>query len=1037
MAAAAELLEGQLAGITPRAGSVPFFSTVTGGLECGLDARYWARNLCQPVRFAQAVTALKAAGHGLYLEIGARPALAAAISEGGPVGITVLASSDRGDPRATFLESLGQLYERGCNPSWCVLYPKRSSHLPLPGYPWQKQRYWSHQQGTGYRGGFSERYGSPIQRLLSSYTLSSVDNATHFWEGVVDPCTEPIWRDHKINGTSIVPAAALIDMVLSAFERLHPGAPRVLSEVELCEAVVVAEKRPRCIQLALRVEEGAPARFTISSRAADPETPGLRWSTNVRGNIELPGSGSAPESQAAPRPEPGVSIGADQFYGALDRIGIHYGRSLRVLSQIDCGTTVGYATLEHAWATGDSAPPGFTLLDGALQTLFAIGAGAEVTPCVPVRIDKLRITSREQWKLPAWTWASIAAPTATGRSEAAAGIVDAEGRDLVRLDGIATRSVVSASNGADGIVQLVWRKREIEAGHDSVASRRSLLIIAQRDGFVADFARRANALGHDARLVDLSTDVKDSTDAEVWRELLDRWLGDCSGSEPEIVFFSGFENENCAPERLLAGQRVGCLAIAALVKGLGASVVPRIPRFTFVARHCTSASPNLEPAGLADAITWGFLRTLAIEHRELRSRALDLGDIRGPEKAVSLFLQGSGPEPEMAFRGSEWLVPRLVPSPPRINGFSTLTTMMRPNAAYLVAGGTGGLGVVVSRWLYERGARHLVLVGMHEPNAAAAAVIAELRNGGCDVSVECCDVGEAEEVRAVIASIEARGLPLKGIIQAAGSVRDSLILNMTPAQLYQVLLPKAVGAWNLHTHTLAHPLDFFVMFSSVVALLGAPGQSAHGAANAFLDALAHHRRSIGLPALSINWGIWAEAGHAAKAAQLRQLQSGGIELISTERALRILDTLFSSTHAQHGAFHFDARDWLRQYPSFDLPPVVSELATDGAPTSQDRIPDDLELLERETESSIRRGILERIVARELGAVLRVPATAIDPQRPFSEANLDSLLSLELRSRLEAVLRRTIPTSAIWRHPTCDRLANHLMALTSTKERVLT
>ncbi|MGE3806859.1 MAG: SDR family NAD(P)-dependent oxidoreductase, partial [Gemmataceae bacterium] len=189
-----------------------------------------------------------------------------------------------------------------------------------------------------------------------------------------------------------------------------------------------------------------------------------------------------------------------------------------------------------------------------------------------------------------------------------------------------------------------------------------------------------------------------------------------------------------------------------------------------------------------------------------------------------------------------------------------LPKLLRQDSSYLITGGLGGLGLATAQRLIERGARHLVLLGRNPPSESAHEVIAGLEHAGAEVLVLQADVSVAADVAAALEQIARRLPPLHGVIHAAGVLDDGVLLNQTSERFARVLAAKVEGAWNLHRLTMDLPLDFFVLYSSMAALLGPAGQGNHAAANAFLDALAHHRRARGLPAQSINWGAWGEVG---------------------------------------------------------------------------------------------------------------------------------------------------------------------------------
>src|SRR5260370_11909311 len=197
--------------------------------------------------------------------------------------------------------------------------------------------------------------------------------------------------------------------------------------------------------------------------------------------------------------------------------------------------------------------------------------------------------------------------------------------------------------------------------------------------------------------------------------------------------------------------------------------------------------------------------------------------------------------------------------------------VVRPGGGYVITGGCGGLGLVVARWLSDRGAGRVVLNGRSGPSAQAQAVLDELRGAGTSVRIVPGDIAEPGVAERLVAAAGEGGAPLRGIVQAAGVFADALVGDITPGDLSRVWAPKVAGACRLHEALRNHApvespggaeLDWFVLFSSAAALIGSPGQAAYATANAWLDAFAAWRRAQGGPALAINWGVWSEAGRA-------------------------------------------------------------------------------------------------------------------------------------------------------------------------------
>jgi NADPH:quinone reductase-like Zn-dependent oxidoreductase/pimeloyl-ACP methyl ester carboxylesterase/NAD(P)-dependent dehydrogenase (short-subunit alcohol dehydrogenase family)/acyl carrier protein len=340
------------------------------------------------------------------------------------------------------------------------------------------------------------------------------------------------------------------------------------------------------------------------------------------------------------------------------------------------------------------------------------------------------------------------------------------------------------------------------------------------------------------------------------------------------------------------------------------------------------------------------------------------------------------------------------------------------SATYLITGGLGGLGLVIARGLVERGARRLLLVSRNAPAGEAQRKLEEMRQMGATVATAQADMSDAARVAELIAAIPPE-LPLKGVIHAAGLLDDGLLVNQSPERFARVMAPKVDGAWNLHRLTESLPLDFFVLFSSASSLLGLAGQANYAAANSFLDALAHHRKAVGLPALAINWGVWAEVGSAAQF--VPQLKRMGLEAIQPRQGPEILDALLSEAEPQIGVIPIN---WNR----FDTRRVfVSGFRQAAAPATQQDTGELLLPALRDKSTAEKKALLASHIQGQVARILRYGSPAAVPMRQgFRELGLDSLTSMELRNRLQSALECQLPAAVIFNHPNVDALATYLV-----------
>ena len=352
--------------------------------------------------------------------------------------------------------------------------------------------------------------------------------------------------------------------------------------------------------------------------------------------------------------------------------------------------------------------------------------------------------------------------------------------------------------------------------------------------------------------------------------------------------------------------------------------------------------------------------------------------------------------------------------------------MARADATYLITGGLGGLGLVVASWLVEQGARHLALVGRRAPADETHAAVERLRQAGATVLVAQADVAREEDVARVLARIATDAPPLRGVIHAAGVLDDGIVQRQDRGRFERVLAPKRDGAWNLHTLTEGLPLDFFVLFSSVAGVLGSPGQANYAAANAFLDTLAAYRRARGLPALSINWGPWAEVGMAAGHAQARHLSALGFGSIRPRQGVEALGQALRSGVSQLGVLPLDVAAGRAHAPTVAAQRLMSGLA--GEPEAAGAVAgaslrEALCAAAPERRAQMLRDYLAERVAR----VASCAVERLELDRPLTAFGIDSLMAVELRGRIERELGVRLSAVDVLQGPSIERLAATLSA----------
>jgi acyl transferase domain-containing protein/NAD(P)-dependent dehydrogenase (short-subunit alcohol dehydrogenase family)/acyl carrier protein len=483
-----------------------------------------------------------------------------------------------------------------------------------------------------------------------------------------------------------------------------------------------------------------------------------------------------------------------------------------------------------------------------------------------------------------------------------------------------------------------------------------------------------------------------------------------------------------AIDRALQQSSGSALLLAQAVLAAGLEHLPRLVLVTRGAQAIGSDAHEIAPGA---GMLWGLSRSIAREHPELRCTAVDL-DARGEGAAglVDAVLTDGSNEDQIALRDGERLVLRLEPSATRSVAPST-APLCRAEGSYLVTGGLSGVGLLAARRLVDQGARRIVLMGRSEPTGDTRRDIESMAASGAAIEIVRGSVADRAAIDRAVSTAESTGLPLAGIVHSAGTLDDGMLQQQTWDRFRTVMEAKVQGAWNLHAAAGSRALDFFVLFSSTAAVLGPAGQSNHAAVNAFLDSLAHHRRSRGLTGLSINWGPWSGIGAAVRVGTVDRARTHGVGSIDPESGAAAFEHLLRSGSSQTAVLPADWVTLRTTYAGNQDPPLLRDLprravkqaAAIAATGSRAAV------LKEQLEAAPlhqRWPLLLAHVSEQAAQVLGLdPATPLDPAQGLRDLGLDSLMALELRNRLQQSAGKSLRSTLAFDFPTIDAVARHL------------
>jgi NADPH:quinone reductase-like Zn-dependent oxidoreductase/SAM-dependent methyltransferase/acyl carrier protein len=364
---------------------------------------------------------------------------------------------------------------------------------------------------------------------------------------------------------------------------------------------------------------------------------------------------------------------------------------------------------------------------------------------------------------------------------------------------------------------------------------------------------------------------------------------------------------------------------------------------------------------------------------------------------------------------------------------------VKTGGCYLITGAFGGYGKVLARWLADCGARHFVLSSRSgASNPAAAEFVNEMQARGVEVRVVSADISKPNDVSRLFTEISSGAQTLRGVFHLAMVIDDAPLAALTPDRMRSVLEPKACGAWLLHEATREMNLDCFVMFSSVSSIFGNPAQGNYSAANAFLDSLAHHRHALGLPALTVNWGVLGGEGYVARNERVADfLARQGTMGISPGEAMALLEAFLHAGSAQAVSIRVDWSKWRQFFRTMQENPLLERIFAalenqeSADPTSDWRSRIDT------ASPAEKQSVICQAVREAVGSVLRVKPESLRDDQPLTDLGLDSLMGVEIETSLEAAVGVALPPTSLMRARTIGQIASliagHLGGATSVAE----
>ncbi|MFF4355193.1 SDR family NAD(P)-dependent oxidoreductase, partial [Streptomyces sp. NPDC001530] len=963
--------------------SIPVVSNVTGELAGELGSpEYWVRHVREAVRFADGIRTLVDQGVSTFIELGPDGVLTgmAELTVEDAVLVPAL-RRDRSEPEA-LVSALGRLHVAGAVVDWPAFFAgSGAQRVDLPTYAFQRQRFWMDTRAYladswigGELGGVTSAGLRDAEHPMLGAVVTAPDADTVVLTGRLSIGTQQWIADHDVLGSVLLPGTGFVELAIRAGDQVGCD---LVEELTLQAPLVLPENGGVALQLVVDAPD-ASGRRSLRIYSRGEEAPDLPWTLHADGVLAT--GAPAPSfdfTQWPPAGAEAVDV-SDAYEQLLDR-GYGYGpvfQGMKAAWRRE-GEVFAEITLpeqSHDEAARFGLHP--ALLDAAMHgsLINAEGPGGDET-ILPFSWNGVALHA-------AGASALRVRITRPSYDNIVLSVADATGCPVLSVRSLVGRPVSSeqikaASGGRDEpLFRIGWNRLPLSSALSAEAAWPAWDTLADGDA-VPDVVLLECA----PTTGDTQADVRAQT-----HHVLD------------------------AVQRWLADDRWSAAKLAVVTRNVVA----------------TTEGADVE---LGQTPVWGLVRS-AQQENPGRFVLVDLDNHAESARALTAALATG--EPELAVRSGEVFVPRLARITATTPSGEGADTPLDPEGTVLVTGGTGGLGALVARHLVvEHGVRHLLLTSRRGADAPGAEELrSELTGLGAEVSITACDVADRDAVAAALAAIPAAH-PLTAVVHVAGVTDNGLVGSLTPERVDSVLRPKADAAWHLHELTKDQPLAAFVMFSSAGGMVLAAGQANYSAANVFLDALAWHRRSRGLAATSMAFGLWGvSTGLTTQLDEAEQrMKSLGMPALPADEALAMFDASLRCDEAVTVPLRIDPA--VIRARGDEIPALLRGLVRVPArQTARAGASGASELGQRLAglPEDEREGVVLELVRGQVAAVLgHASVDAVEPDRAFQELGFDSLAAVELRNQLNTATGLRLPATLIFDYPNARAVAEHIVA----------
>lgn len=1029
-----------------------------------LGADYWTNHIKDKVDFYHALSQLKDVHNTIFLEIGATNTLCS-------LGKLILSEEHmllnslamKKNAWEQIMHCLGELYCHGAAIHWEGLetsFDRNYNRVALPTYKFDRESYWmqpvcSHEDsvpaisGTDYRPLIGQRISTPYLKNSALYQSTYTIENPYFMQ------------EHIIFDTAIAPAAAHMSMLISIAKDFRKPASSTISNVEFHAPLTAVQDEKRVVQFLLEDTHLVQMKFELVS--IEKQSQHENWMKHCRGNIVMDQEQEREHEKRVSLDElkdkyPEVTSGYNA-YDVMKKFGFTLGDGFTRISKVWKGEAEGlcYIDPKKDIPGGNDYLVYAGTIDSIFQSIFFVSELSmrmdsqseeyALKTAIPISLGKLKYYYRDAESY----WCHIKVDDS--QQSGVVGDIDVYNEkgeivfEIERLMAKVTERdtlLKEINNSGDRLLYDVEWVEESRTNKQAITSEKEKVVLLGNDPDIVDRVHeKLNSYGISSiRVIQGEQYVEPENDVffisytrkQDVKKLLEHVASRYEKEKCKFIYISTADEtklNHLTAEQLLGTVEKECSGLLYLVQS--------ITELNYTNKMAIQViTNNVHPIGgaatsLYQAPLWGFTEVIRLEHTLLWDGVIDTDlymlkdDI---DEIINEIIYGE--DKQVVLRNSrKRYIPRLIRHSKRSAGKEELTIRIDDEAAYLITGGTGTIGQVYTEYLIQQGAKNIILVSRGQAAGSLLETVIAWEEKGVRIRVEKADISSETDISALIQKLKQDNMKIKGVIHAAGIIEDKMIKDQTWNSFENVFKAKVQGTYSLHHALKDENLDFFVMMSSISSVVGNMGQANYTAANYFMNRFAEYRRSLGMPAMSICWGPWEEAGMATSNNRiLRNIENKGLYGMSKELGKKMIDKVFRKDLSS--IIVVDA-NWELFSQRTDVDEVTAFLAnfTTSAfslgqremPTAKEDVVAKLHGLSKTERSEYLLGLLHKSAAGIIG-FNDVSQLSVDSS--FTEQGVDSLMIFSLRNEIKALLHIQIDISVFFNYPSLRKLNGYLL-----------